>query len=290
MTTRAVTISITYHGRKAEFFAASGGDRESFKEMIRDEFEIPEDIMRTLRLRAGTILTPWDLTTIVNCGNREFELFARTTNVLLSGETLNVKTRAPISGVRVLWNNQEIARTDIDGHYQANVPPGNQVSLRFEHPDFVPWQKQVTATSPTTANPFLIQRLTVNINSVVGGTVSLSGAVVVIPPNALLRDGQPFTGQATVTLTAIQPSESGVFPTFEAGTTPVFLETIGATYCVIRDQANKPLTLATEAGRYNGPPTPTIENPRRRKTSAADIIRIRNRIPTGPTYVYKNWY
>ncbi|MCB0771228.1 MAG: carboxypeptidase regulatory-like domain-containing protein, partial [Flavobacteriales bacterium] len=48
------------------------------------------------------------------------------------------------------------------------------------------------------------------VNGAAGGTVALEGVTITFPPNAFLRDGQPYTGAVTVALNHIDPTSDSL--------------------------------------------------------------------------------
>ena len=130
--------------------------------------------------------------------------------------------------------------TNSQGYYVLDsIPVSAEVPVAFSKAGYVPTTKvlRVVAGESNTQNAVLFPaEATTTIPATVGGTLTTTdGASITIQPNTLVDStGQPFTGEATVTLTSFDPSvpaELDAFPgTFQGvdlnGET-VFINTFG---------------------------------------------------------------
>jgi protocatechuate 3,4-dioxygenase beta subunit len=189
-----------------------------------------------------------------NCADASVNLSV-IARLALSGRVVDGLTGAPLPGITVAQGGRT-ATTDAQGQFSlAGVAPTARATVAFTGAGYNETARIVTI-GENGASGVLARLLpvtaTATLDASVGGTVGNAAgtARVVLPAGSLARaDGSVLTGNATVSVTAIDPSLDatlmpGDFTTLSGGN-PVPIESFGAIGVQITDAAGQPANLRT---------------------------------------------
>ncbi|MBI3347493.1 MAG: carboxypeptidase regulatory-like domain-containing protein [Burkholderiales bacterium] len=175
--------------------------------------------------------------------------------VAVSGRVVDGLTGVPLAGIAVAVGARTAA-TDAQGQFSVTgVSPSARATVKFTGAGYGEGARIVTVTD-TGATGVLARLVPVTASAVLdagtGGTVTNTAgtARVVLAAASLARaDGSTLTGNATVSVTAINPSlDSSLMPgdyTTVSGGNAVSIESYGALGVQIADAAGQPANLRT---------------------------------------------
>jgi hypothetical protein len=148
------------------------------------------------------------------------------TPVTVTGTVLDLATSLPLAGVTVTGPGAEPTTTDADGNFTLEAESREGLAVRATKEGYTAAVVRVSAAAASSeaVTPFVtismkVVAATAQLDSAEGGTISDdSGAQVTFPANAFVtKDGQPITGEVTVTITPINPYDPEDLLAFPGG-------------------------------------------------------------------------
>jgi hypothetical protein len=148
------------------------------------------------------------------------------TPVTVTGNVLDLATSLPLAGVVVTAPGAQPTTTDGDGNFTLDAESHDGLAVRATLEGYTTAVVRVSADEASNDGfaPFVTITMkavaaTAQLDSAEGGTISdASGAQVTFPANAFItKEGQPVTGEVTVTITPINPYDPEDLLAFPGG-------------------------------------------------------------------------
>ena len=148
------------------------------------------------------------------------------TPVTVVGRVVDFATALPIAGVTVTAPDAQPATTDADGSFSLEAMSRDGLAVRATMDGYTASLVRVSAAEaasealpPSVRIALKAVAATAQLDAAEGGTISdASGAQVTFPANAFVtKDGQPVSGEVTVTITPINPYDPADLQAFPGG-------------------------------------------------------------------------